>query len=75
MMFSHKEEYALNKLLPEYVSLYHIDLNSGKYEILRIASNTNEEFAIIVKGNEAVYEVLLDLLQFSKKETVKTIAE
>lgn len=40
-MFSHKEEYALNKLLPEYVSLYHIDLNSGKYEILRIASNTN----------------------------------
>lgn len=41
MMFSHKEEYALNKLLPEYVSLYHIDLNSGKYEILRIASNTN----------------------------------
>ena len=41
MMFSHKEEYALNKLLPEYVSLYHIDLNSGKYEILRIAENTN----------------------------------
>ena len=41
MMFSHKEEYALNKLLPEYVSLYHIDLNSGKYEILRMASNTN----------------------------------
>lgn len=41
MMFSHKEEYALNKLLPEYVSLYHMDLNSGKYEILRIASNTN----------------------------------
>ena len=41
MTFSHKEEYALNKLLPEYVSLYHIDLNSGKYEILRIASNTN----------------------------------
>lgn len=27
--------------MPEYVSLYHIDLNSGKYEILRIASNTN----------------------------------
>ena len=34
-----------------------------------------EEFAIIVKRNEAVYEVLLELLQFSKKETVKTIAE
>ena len=38
-------------------------------------NETREEFAIIVKGNEAVYEVLLELLQFSKKETVKTIAE
>ena len=38
-------------------------------------NEAREEFAIIVKGNEAVYEVLLDLLQFSKKETVKTIAE
>lgn len=34
-------------------------------------NEAREEFAIIVKGNEAVYEVLLDLLQFSKKETVK----
>ena len=31
-------------------------------------NEAREEFAIIVKGNEAVYEVLLDLLQFSKKE-------
>ena len=38
-------------------------------------NEAREEFAIIVKGNEAVYEVLLDLLQFSKKETVKMIAE
>ena len=38
-------------------------------------NEAREEFAIIVKGNEAVYQVLLDLLQFSKKETVKTIAE
>ena len=38
-------------------------------------NEAREEFAIIVKRNEAVYEVLLDLLQFSKKETVKTIAE
>ena len=38
-------------------------------------NEAREEFAIIVKGNESVYEVLLDLLQFSKKETVKTIAE
>lgn len=38
-------------------------------------NEAREEFAIIVKGNEAVYEVLLELLQFSKKEKVKTIAE
>ena len=38
-------------------------------------NEAREEFAIIVKGNEAVYEVLLELLQFSKKENVKTIAE
>ena len=38
-------------------------------------NEAREEFAIIVKRNEAVYEVLLDLLQFSKKETVKMIAE
>ena len=38
-------------------------------------NEAREEFAIIVKRNEAVYDVLLVLLQFSKKETVKTIAE
>ena len=38
-------------------------------------NEAREEFAIIVKRNEAVYEVLLELLQFSKKENVKTIAE
>ena len=31
----------LSKLLPEYVSLYHVELNSGKYKILRLAGNTN----------------------------------
>ena len=38
-------------------------------------NEAREEFAITVKRNEAVYEVLLELLQFSKKETVKMIAE
>lgn len=33
--------YLIKKLFPEYVSLYHIELNSGKYEILRLAENTN----------------------------------
>lgn len=36
-----KEDYALRKLFPEYVSLYHIELNSGKYDILRLSENTN----------------------------------
>lgn len=36
-----KEKYVLSRLLPEYVSLYRIDLNSGKYEILRLDENTN----------------------------------
>ena len=31
----------MEKLLPDYVSLYHIELNSGKYEILRLEGNTN----------------------------------
>ena len=35
------EKAVLKKLLPEYVSLYHIELNSGKYEILRLDGNTN----------------------------------
>ena len=35
------EAYILKKLFSEYVSLYHIELNSGKYEILRLADNTN----------------------------------
>ena len=35
------EKYVLKKLMPEYVSLYHIELNSGKYETLRLEENTN----------------------------------
>lgn len=36
-----EKQHILKKLLPEYVSLYRIELNSGKYEILRLADNTN----------------------------------
>ncbi len=36
-----EERYVLNKLMPEYVSLYRIDLISGKYEVLRLSENTN----------------------------------
>ena len=31
----------LQKLMPEYVSLYRIEANSGEYEILRLEGNTN----------------------------------
>ena len=43
------DEYILKKLFPDYVSLYRIELNSGKYEILRVAKNTN---AIKIVGKE-----------------------
>ncbi len=36
-----EEKQGLKKLLPEYVSLYRIELNSGKYETLRLIGNTN----------------------------------
>ena len=36
-----EDMYVLKKLFPEYVSLYRLELNSGKYEILRLAENTN----------------------------------
>ena len=36
-----EEKLGLKKLLPEYVSLYRIELNSGKYETLRLIGNTN----------------------------------
>ncbi|MEE1411060.1 MAG: hypothetical protein U0J83_03460 [Bulleidia sp.] len=35
------EDAILKKLFVDYVSLYHIELNSGKFEILKIGNNTN----------------------------------
>ena len=43
------KEYILNKLSPEYVSIYRIELNSGRYEILRLSDNTN---AKTIVGND-----------------------
>lgn len=48
------KRYILNKLSPEYVSIYRIELNSGKYEILRLADNTNAKK--LVGKNERVYD-------------------
>ena len=36
-----RQRTVLKKLMPEYVSVYHIELNSGKYEILRVSKTTN----------------------------------
>lgn len=38
---SSEDMYVLKKLFTEYVSLYRLELNSGKYEILRLIANTN----------------------------------
>ena len=38
---SSEDLYVLKKLFTEYVSLYRLELNSGKYEILRLVENTN----------------------------------
>ena len=35
------EDVVLKKLFVDYVSLYHIELNSGKFEILKMGNNTN----------------------------------
>ena len=37
---SSEDMYVLKKLFTEYVSLYRLELNSGKYEILRLIANT-----------------------------------
>ena len=55
------DEYILKKLFPEYVSLYRIELNSGKYEILRVAKNTN---AIKIVGKEQ--RIFADYDEFTK---------
>lgn len=39
--YEQNENEILSKLLPEYVSVYRIELNSGVYEILQLADNTN----------------------------------
>lgn len=37
------EKYVIDKLSPEYVSVYRIELNSGAYQTLRLAANTNAQ--------------------------------
>ena len=55
---SSEDIYVLKKLFTEYVSLYRLELNSGKYEILRLVENTNakqlvgEEHTIFADSDE-----------------------
>ena len=59
-----KEKYALDKLSPEYVSLYRIELNSGKYEILRLSANTNAKRLV---GSTATPHMYADFDEFSRQ--------
>ena len=48
--YEQNENDILSKLLPEYVSVYRIELNSGEYEILQLADNTNAR-TLVDEGN------------------------
>lgn len=50
LQYEQNENDILNKLLPEYVSVYRIELNSGKYEILQLVDNTNAR-TLVDEGN------------------------
>ena len=54
--------YVLKKLFPEYVSLYRLELNSGKYEILRLAENTNAK-QIVGEG----HRIFADYDEFARQ--------
>lgn len=51
-----KQNYIINKLSADYVSLYNIDLNTGKYEILRLNSNTNANKIVGEGDNLHIYD-------------------
>ena len=51
-----RQNYVINKLSADYVSLYHIELNSGKYEILRLNQNTNAKELVSEGDHLRVYD-------------------
>lgn len=53
------EAAVLQKLMPEYVSLYRIEANSGEYEILRLEGNTNA--AELVKESCIPMRILMSI--------------
>lgn len=58
---SSEDMYVLKKLFTEYVSLYRLELNSGKYEILRLIENTNAKQIV---GEE--YRIFADYDEFTR---------
>ena len=59
---SSEDMYVLKKLFTEYVSLYRLELNSGKYEILRLIANTNAKQIV---GEE--YRIFADYDEFTRR--------
>lgn len=59
---SSEDIYVLKKLFTEYVSLYRLELNSGKYEILRLVENTNAKQIV---GEE--YRIFADYDEFTRR--------
>ena len=53
-----EQNYVINKVSADYVSLYNINLNTGKYEILRLNSNTNAK-KLRVREIVCTYMILL----------------
>ena len=65
-----QDMYVLKKLFTEYVSLYRLELNSGKYEILRLIENTNAKQII---GEE--YRIFADYDEFTRRYAETFIPE
>lgn len=59
---SSEDIYVLKKLFTEYVSLYRLELNFGKYEILRLVENTNAKQLV---GEE--HTIFADYDEFTRR--------
>ena len=59
---SSEDMYVVKKLFTEYVSLYRLELNSGKYEILRLVENTNAKQLV---GEE--HTIFADYDEFTRR--------
>lgn len=67
---SSEDMYVLKKLFTEYVSLYRLELNSGKYEILRLVENTNAKQLV---GEE--HTIFADYDEFTRRYAETFIPE